>query len=85
MFVPSAYRAACLPRTPPVKSYSARIFRTSDDLAFLDVSFFIIALLSASREARADQPDLATTLGVAYHKESAAPRTAYVHKPRLSG
>ena len=68
--VPDAYRAACLPRTPLLKSYSGRILL--ETCAFVLTRFFILSSFIASRESRADEPDSVGSLCIRYHEQAPA-------------
>src|SRR5215831_20163778 len=59
--------AACLPRTPPVKSYSGRIVSCS--AAWVAVAFFIRPPFAPRRQAAANEPDPSLPLCIADHQE----------------
>ena len=66
--VPDAYRAACLPRTPLLKSYSGRILL--EMRVFILTCFFILSSFISSRESRADEADSVGPLCVRYHEQT---------------
>ena len=68
--VPAANRAACLPRTPLLKSYSGR--RLLEVCAFVLTCFFILLSLISSCESRADEADSVGSLCVRYHEQAPA-------------
>lgn len=80
-FVPEAYRAACLPRTPPLKSYSARMLLLRRDLVLL--RFLILALFRSCRRPRAYDADSLSTLCVRYHDQAPKVRAAHIQKALL--
>jgi len=72
-FVPSAKRAAYLPRTPFEKSYSGRISSPDFVRGVLDV-FFIMSSLTLGGESYGDDSDALVSFGECYHEEAAVAR-----------
>ena len=77
--VPSAYLAACLPRTPLLKSYSGRILSLSRN-GFRLICFFIAFPFSPCRSSCAYDSNFIFTLRVGYNKQLLTMRHANIDK-----
>ena len=81
--VPSAYFAACLPRTPLLKSYSGRIGSFLLAAVLRLSCFFIVLPLGSCRQPCAKDPNLVLALGVRYHEYSSTMRHADINETVL--